>query len=131
MERVLVLTDEAKTLRRLIYGLSHLNHVVVHAQGLASLHAQLARATISMAVVDVGMGHGEALELLRTLRADPRSQQIPVLALTPTPQVSARRELREAGASAVGSSEMSLVSLSTCLQAVMHIGERVPSSRFR
>ena len=101
MRRVLVIDDEADV--RLLYrvNLRHAGHEVLEAvdgeMGLELAFEHLPDAL----VLDLMLPNLDGFEVLRTLRADERTRELPVLVLTAIARMDDRRRCFELGADEV------------------------------
>jgi DNA-binding response OmpR family regulator len=86
--RILLVEDEAELSGFLTEFLTHLGYTVEPAYDGPSALEQMRRAPPALAVIDLMLPGMGGFELIRTLRADPRLAQLPVLVCT------ARREAR-------------------------------------
>ncbi|MBI5500713.1 MAG: response regulator [Deltaproteobacteria bacterium] len=95
--RVLVVEDDADVRRYLSFALSGRFRVAAAADGLEGVAAALASVPDAI-VSDVMMPGIDGIELVRRLRAEPRSRSVPVLLVTARAEPEARLRGLEAGA---------------------------------
>ncbi len=101
MRRVLVIDDEADV--RLLYrvNLRHAGHEVLEAVD-GEMGIELAFEHLPDALVlDLMLPNVDGFEVLRTLRADRRTRELPVLVLTANARLDDRRRCFELGADEV------------------------------
>jgi len=95
--RVLVVEDNADVLRFVNMQLSDEHDVYLASDGKKGL--ELAQRELpDVIVTDYMMPEMDGMTLLRSLRSDPRTKEIPVIMLTAKSQVQDRVDAREAGA---------------------------------
>ncbi len=88
--KVLFLEDDEQTARTLCGGLEDHGFEVLHAGDVPAAIAQLARAPIDAAILDVRVPLGSGYDVLDAIRA--RAQHVPVLMLTAQGEVADRVE---------------------------------------
>ncbi len=101
MRRVLVIDDEADV--RLLYrvNLRHAGHEVLEAvDGETGLELAFEHLPDAL-VLDLMLPNLDGFEVLRTLRADERTRELPVLVLTAIARMDDRRRCFELGADEV------------------------------
>ena len=82
--RVLLLEDDPAIARTVAFALEREGLAVQHVLLVGDAQAVLARHTVDVLVLDVGLPDGNGIDLCRNLRqsADPRQRTLPVLMLT-------------------------------------------------
>jgi GAF domain-containing protein/ActR/RegA family two-component response regulator len=80
--RILVVEDEAAVLKMLCVFLRDAGYAVTGAGGAAEALTALATERPNLVILDIGLPDQSGLEVLRQLRAEPRTASLPVLVLT-------------------------------------------------
>jgi CheY-like chemotaxis protein len=101
MASVLII-DQDQHIRRLIRQvLEHAGYEVTEAETVSDVATQLVMKTPEVMVLDCLLGGpGLGLDLLREIRATPRTQDVPVVVTTGIPDPNIDLRLRNSGASA-------------------------------
>ena len=97
--KVVLLVDDSQTVRRMLeWSLRPAGcRTLQAADGLQALEILRIEA-VDLAIVDLNMPRMDGLELLRTLRADPKFKGLPVILLTTEGRAPDREAALEAGA---------------------------------
>jgi len=99
-KRILLIEDEANILEAIGFLLSREGwEVQGHGKGESAL-AEIARVSPDIVVLDVMLPGRSGLEILRDLRADPATRDLPVLMLTAKGQAKDREQAMALGANA-------------------------------
>jgi two-component system cell cycle response regulator len=96
--RILIVDDLASNRILLKARLAAAHYEVLPAPSRAAAAAAAAALRPDLVIVDLGAPEEVALELLRTLKAQPATAEIALVALTPRPDAALRRAALEAGA---------------------------------
>ena len=101
MASVLIIDQDAHVRGLIRQVLERAGHAVTEAQDASDVTNQLAMNTPDIIVLDCLLGGpGLGLDLLRELRATPRTQEVPVVVTTGIPEPTIDLRLRNCGASA-------------------------------
>src|SRR3989442_14816907 len=84
--RILIASDQNHALSDVVRSLGRRGYSVLRVFAAASVLERARTARPDVIVLDAGLGDGQALDLSRTLRADPSiGSGTPILLLRPTP----------------------------------------------
>jgi two-component system, OmpR family, phosphate regulon response regulator PhoB len=100
MATILVVDDDPVAQRVLSAQLRKAGHAALGARSGAGALQQLAEAVCDLVILDIGLPDMDGLTLLRLLRADARSKNIPVVMLTASGQAHDSIAAEAAGANA-------------------------------
>jgi CheY-like chemotaxis protein len=129
MGRVLVIDDEPDVLLLCRVNLQHAGHEVLEAQdgehGIADAVAERPDAI----VLDLMMPNLDGYQVLRVLRDDERTRDLPVLILTAKVQMEDHRRCLQLGADGFLTKPFSPEVLSDALQDVLSLGEDERTAR--
>jgi CheY-like chemotaxis protein len=129
MGRVLVIDDEPDVLLLCRVNLEYAGHEVLEAQdgehGIADAVAQLPDAI----VLDLMLPNLDGYQVLRELREDARTRDLPVLILTAKVQLEDHRRCLQLGADAFLTKPFSPEVLSEALQDVLALGDDERTAR--
>jgi signal transduction histidine kinase len=116
--RILVVEDNADVLRFVSMQLNDEHEVYLASDGLKGLELAL-RELPDVIITDYMMPEMDGLTLIRHLRDDPRTKDIPVIMLTAKSQVQDRVDVREAGAEVFLSKPFSPKELRTAINQLL------------
>ncbi len=98
MARVLAV-DDSRTMRQLVsFALSDVGHEVHEAENYDAAVALATLHQFDIVISDLNMPGKNGIELVKTLRAMPRTRFVPILLLTTESQTKLRDEAKLAGA---------------------------------
>mgnify|MGYP001163171316 CR=1 FL=1 len=97
---VLIIEDDRRTADSLGAQVGVLGHTVAIAYGPRMALRQLGQVIPDVILLDINMPGVNGLEVLRFLRRDPVTADVPVVVITANDSVEMRRAAQEAGASA-------------------------------
>ena len=97
--KVVLLVDDSQTVRRMLeWSLTPAGcRTLQAADGIQALEILRAQA-VDLAIVDLNMPRMDGIELIRTVRADPRFKELPIILLTTEGREPDRVAALEAGA---------------------------------
>jgi len=117
--RVLVVEDDVHSRYGLCSVLSIEGYETAEAASAKDALALLAAERFDAVFMDISLPDGEGTAVIRTLRSDPRTAAVPIIALTGRTSDPDRRKIDEAGASAYLSKPVDVKSLLKTLAAVL------------
>jgi hypothetical protein len=128
---VLVVEDDAHSRYGLCSVLAIEGYETGEAASAKDALALLAAERFDAIFMDISLPDGEGTGVIRTVRSDPRTAAVPIIALTGRTSDPDRREIDEAGASAYLSKPVDVKSLLKTLAAVLDGVERPEPSGVR
>ncbi|HBL15621.1 MAG TPA: hypothetical protein DD417_02355, partial [Elusimicrobia bacterium] len=125
---VLVVEDDASVVSTLRSVLAEDRYGVRVAGSLFQARGLLAKALPDLVILDRGLPDGDGLELCRALRADPRTQRIPILFLSARKEVADRVVGLEEGADDYLDKPFTRVELLEALEGLLRKKGRIEES---
>lgn len=99
MSKSILAVDDSKTMRDMLqYTLSDAGYTVHLAEEGRQALSVLARENIDLVITDINMPVMNGIELVKSVRADPRARALPILILTTESGDNLKQEGRAAGA---------------------------------
>ena len=98
---VLLVDDDPDTREMYRVVLTARGYRVLSAAGSVEALSQLAQCLPDVIVAEVSIPQGDAIDLIRRFRAEPRTARIPVIVLTAWTDAPTYERIRKAGAAAV------------------------------
>lgn len=95
--KVLIVEDEAASLKLATLVLCSEGHDVTDARTAELAIGSIAQSQPEVILLDLGLPGMDGLALARKLKEDPKTQHIPIIALTAYPERFPREEARRAG----------------------------------
>jgi len=95
---VLIIEDDRRTAESLAAQVSVLGHTVAVALGPRMALRQLSEVIPDVILLDINMPGVNGLEVLRFLRRDPPTADVPVIVVTANDSIEMRRAAHDAGA---------------------------------
>ena len=101
MSTILIIDDEIVLILMLKKILSMANHNIITANSGSSALTSLAKNRVDMVITDLMMPEMDGLALLRDIRANKNSKDLPVIVLTGVGAKDLRDQARQLGANAI------------------------------
>lgn len=99
MEQTVLVVDDSVTVRRMVAtALKSAGWPVVESSNGRDALAAIARHPVQLVITDLNMPEMDGIELIRTLRARPQYENLPILVLTTEVDERAKAAARTAGA---------------------------------
>ncbi len=96
--KILVVDDDKTTRKILGLYLKSKGYEVVFAENGLDAMEQLGQETVNLVMTDLNMPYMDGLELIKTIRAEPRVRHIPILMVTTEADEEERKKAFSAGA---------------------------------
>ena len=99
MSKVALTVDDSKTIREMVsFTLKNEGFEVIEAEDGKDAISVLSGKDVQVIITDLNMPNMDGLELIRTLRADPKYKFTPILMLTTEGDASKKEQGKDAGA---------------------------------
>ena len=122
MPRILLVDDDVNLLQMVKLMLERAGHEVETANNAAESIERAAETVPDLAIIDVMMPGISGYDVVRKLRADPRTVRIPIIILTARSQPMDKHMALDAGANAFLSKPVTSQELTQRVDAVLRAG---------
>jgi len=122
MAHILVIDDDLNLLQMVRLMLERVGHQVETSQKGVEGLARAARFQPDLTIIDIMMPDLDGYNVIRRLRADPATAQIPILVLTARSQEMDKQTALDAGANAFMSKPVTAQQLTARVQAILKAG---------
>ncbi|MBF0224863.1 MAG: response regulator [Desulfobacterales bacterium] len=99
MSKVIMTVDDSKSIRQMVsFTLKQEGYTVVEAIDGKDALEQINKTPVNMVITDLNMPKMDGIELIKSLRSEPKFKFMPIIMLTTESQASKKQEGKAAGA---------------------------------